>query len=118
MTLYMIERERAWVGWEALYIFEDRDAAVKKYNEIERDHADRFFIGLTKVTTTDGKVTAREYYDIYADEFRGSKPENKAQTMLEEVQKMFAFCDEQITELLSLGVQLQEENDKLKRAKK
>ena len=118
MTLYMIERERAWVGGEALYIFEDRDEAVKKYNEIERNHVDRFFISLTKVTTTNGVVTGREYYDVYADEFSGGMPDNKARTMLKEIQNMFSFYEVQTTELFRQQLELQEENDKLKRAGK
>lgn len=87
MTLYMIERESERGILETLYIFKDRDEAVKKYNE----YAHRLFIVLVKITTTGGKVTTREYYNIYADGFRDGKPDNKnadyAKLQMQEIRK-------------------------------
>lgn len=118
MTLYMIEKEHAWASWEALYIFEDRENAVKKFNEIKPDHAWRFFISLSRVTIVDGKVADREYYDDCTDKFERNPFNNKAHEMMEEVREMFTFCNDRATQMLSLGMELQAENDKLKRVRK
>ena len=45
-------------------------------------------------------------------------PDNKARTMLKEIQDMFSFYEVQTTELFRQQLELQEENDKLRRTKK
>ncbi|WP_459540751.1 hypothetical protein [Negativicoccus succinicivorans] len=114
--LYIIERLHVGVDVEALYVFEDREKAIAKYLEVEDGYrgVDKYFINLCRLTILDGRVTAQDYYEFYAQDFEDYPPKNPARTIIEEVNNIFDVQQEKISMILSTCGKLLAENEKLK----
>lgn len=114
--LYIIERLHVDVDIEALYVFDDREKAIKKYLEVKEAYmgVDKYFINLCRLRIIDGRVTAQDYYEFYSECFEEYQPRNPARTILEEINNIFDVQQEKISMILSTCGKLLAENEKLK----
>ena len=114
--LYIIERLHVGADVEALYVFDDREKAIAKYLEVEDVYrgVDKYFINLCRLTILDGRVSAREFYEFYDQDFEKYPPKNPARTIIEEVNNIFDVQQEKISMILSTCGKLLAENEELK----
>ena len=114
--LYIIERLHVGADVEALYVFDDREKAIAKYLEVEDVYrgVDKYFINLCRLTILDGRVSAREFYEFYDQDFEKYPSENPAISILYEINKTIDFQKEEMLLMLNKCGELLSENEKLK----